>query len=169
VRGKVVVELGVVSVLTTIFLLLFPKHNPLLDVALAGFALVCIVFSALYTKKVIWAASPPPVAEHRFKRCVVVTLLNTFPRTANYSHHFTNQIGRGVRNSDAVSDSRAHRGFALCDAHRDCFPVLGLDLVNGHEMVDQLINDWIPGSSYGPRAASWSSTNSGSMLTGSSG
>ncbi len=79
VRGKVVVELGVVAVLTTIFLLLFPKRNPLLDVGLAGFALVCIAFSAAYTKKVIWAASPPPVAEHRTKRCVVVTLWITVP------------------------------------------------------------------------------------------
>ena len=81
------------------------------------------------------------IQEHQIDGLTVQSVeLNTFPRTANYSHHFANQIGRGVRNSDALPDSRAHRGFALYDAHRDCFPVLGLDLVNGHQMVDQLIN-----------------------------
>ena len=42
VRGKVAVELGTVAVLTAIFLLLFPRRNPMMDVALAGFALLCI-------------------------------------------------------------------------------------------------------------------------------
>src|SRR5437016_2510241 len=81
------------------------------------------------------------IQEHQVDGLTVQSVeLNTLPRTANYPHHVANQIGRGVRNSNAVPDSRAHRGFALYDAHRDCFPVLGLDLVNGHQMVDQLIN-----------------------------
>lgn len=79
VRGKVAVELSVIAVLTTIFLIVFPKRNPALDVALAGFALVCLALSAAYTKKVIWAASPAPVAENRFRRCLTVTLRITVP------------------------------------------------------------------------------------------
>ncbi len=79
VRGRVVAELSVIAVLTTTFILLFPKRNPLLDVALAGFAVLCIGLSAAYAKDVIWAASPPPVTENRFKRCLAVTLWITVP------------------------------------------------------------------------------------------
>jgi hypothetical protein len=79
VRRKVAVELGIISVLTTIFLLLFPKRNPAVDVGLASFALVCLGISSGYTKKVIWAESPPLVSENRFKRCLVVTLWLTVP------------------------------------------------------------------------------------------
>lgn len=45
-----------------------------MDVVLAAFALACIGLSAGYTKKVVWAASPPPIVENRFKRCLIVTL-----------------------------------------------------------------------------------------------
>ena len=79
VRARVVVELGIIAVLTAVFLLLFPKRNPLLDVALAGFALLCITLSASYTKRVIWAASPAPVRDHRIKRCLAVSLWITVP------------------------------------------------------------------------------------------
>jgi hypothetical protein len=79
VRGKVALELGIIAVLTTVFLLLFPKRSPAVDVALAGFALVCLGVSAGYTKKVIWAASPPATVENRFKRCAVVSLWVTLP------------------------------------------------------------------------------------------
>jgi hypothetical protein len=79
VRGKVAVELSVIAILTTVFLILFPKRNPAVDVALAGFALLCIALSARYTRSFVWAASPPPVMENRFKRCVAVTLWMTVP------------------------------------------------------------------------------------------
>jgi hypothetical protein len=79
VRAKVAVELGVIAVLTTVFLVLFPRRNPLLDVALAGFALLCIAVSATYTKNVIWAATPSPVAHNRKKECLAVTLWITVP------------------------------------------------------------------------------------------
>ena len=79
VRGKVAVELVTIAVLTTIFLLAFPKRSPVVDVGLAGFALLCLALSASYTKKVIWAASPLPVAEKRFKRCMTVVLWVTVP------------------------------------------------------------------------------------------
>src|SRR6266478_1258137 len=57
VRGKVAVELGTIAVLTSIFLLLFPRRNPMVDVALAGFALLCIGATARYTKRVVWGVS----------------------------------------------------------------------------------------------------------------
>jgi hypothetical protein len=79
VRGKVSVELGVLAVLTLIFLLLFPRRPPAVDMGLASFALVGLLLSARYTKNVIWAATPPPVPEPRFRRCVTVTLWITVP------------------------------------------------------------------------------------------
>ncbi len=79
VRAKVVVELSLIAVLTAIFLLVFPKRSPAVDVALAGFALLCVALSAAYTKQVIWAAAPPPVTQDRLKRCLAVTLWITVP------------------------------------------------------------------------------------------
>jgi hypothetical protein len=79
VRGKVVLELGIIAVLTTVFILLFPKRSPAVDVALAGFALVCLGVSSRYTKQVVWAASQPPVAEHRVRRCLTATFWVTVP------------------------------------------------------------------------------------------
>ena len=79
VRGKVATELGIIAVLTTVFLLLFPRRNPLVDLGLAGFALLCIALSAGHTKNVVWAASPPPIGENRRKRCISVVLLVTVP------------------------------------------------------------------------------------------
>src|SRR5688500_11429290 len=78
VRSKVALELSVIALLTLVFLQLFPRRNPAMDVGLAGFALVCIGLSVRYTK-VIWAASPPPVVEHRFKRSLRFTLWVTLP------------------------------------------------------------------------------------------
>ena len=79
VRGKVAVELGIIAVLTTVFLLLFPRRSPVVDIGLAGLALLGIGVSAGYTKNVIWAASASPVAENRSGRCVAVTLWVTVP------------------------------------------------------------------------------------------
>ena len=72
-------ELGIIAALTTVFLLLFPRRNPAVDVGLAGFALLGIGASAGYTRKVIWAGSPLAVVENRFSRCVQVTLWVTVP------------------------------------------------------------------------------------------
>lgn len=79
VRSKVLLELGIIAALTAIFLVLFPRRNPLVDVALAGFALLCIAVSAPYTRNVIWAATPSAVTENRTKKCLVVTLWITLP------------------------------------------------------------------------------------------
>ncbi len=79
VRRKIIIELAIIAALTTIFLLLFPIRNPLVDVALAGFALLCIALTAGYTKNVIWGASPSPVTENRLRRGLVFTFWITIP------------------------------------------------------------------------------------------
>jgi hypothetical protein len=79
VRAKVILELAIVACLTTAFLMLFPRRNPLLDVGLAGFALICIAASAHYTKRVIWTKSPPPTSDRSLKRSVTVAFWITVP------------------------------------------------------------------------------------------
>jgi hypothetical protein len=79
IRGKVATELGVIAALTTVFLVIFPRRNPLVDVGLAGFALLCVALSARYTKKVVWAASPLPIEKNRVKRCLAVVFWLTVP------------------------------------------------------------------------------------------
>src|SRR5262245_23726260 len=91
VRTKVALELGIIAILTAVFLVLFPKRNPAMDVALAAFALMVIAFSARYTKNVIWAASPPPVKENNLKRCLRCTFWITIPTVAIFL-----MIGAGI-------------------------------------------------------------------------
>jgi hypothetical protein len=79
VRAKVLLELGVVTLLTTVFIVLFPRRNPLLDVALAGLALLCIALSSRYTSNIIWGMSPPPVEENRLEPCSTAILWVTVP------------------------------------------------------------------------------------------
>ncbi|MDB6029463.1 MAG: hypothetical protein JWM68_5686 [Verrucomicrobiales bacterium] len=74
VRAKVALELGIIALLTTVFLVLFPHRNPLMDMGLATLALVALGLSAKYTKNVVWAASPSPIPEPRMKRCLKVAL-----------------------------------------------------------------------------------------------
>src|SRR6266403_292364 len=78
-RSKVAIELGVLALLTTVFLLLFPRRSPIVDVGLAGIGLLVLAFSAAYTKKVVWAAFPPPLADNRFNRCAAVVFWVTVP------------------------------------------------------------------------------------------
>ena len=78
-RGKVAIELGAIAALTTAFLLIFPRRNPLVDVVLAGCALLGVALSARYTKDVVWAATPPPVQENRARRCVTLVFWVTVP------------------------------------------------------------------------------------------
>lgn len=83
-RAKAAVELGVIAVLTIAFLLLFPHRNPWLDVGMAAFALLCIGATASFTKKVVWAASPPQPDPNRFRQCVKVTLWVTLPAVVGF-------------------------------------------------------------------------------------
>jgi len=78
-RAKVALELGIIALLTTVFLLLFPRRSPLVDVGLAGIALLALALSVAYTKKTIWGALPPPVADKTLRRCVVVVVWVTVP------------------------------------------------------------------------------------------
>jgi membrane protease YdiL (CAAX protease family) len=79
VRGKVAVELGSIAVLTTVFLLLFPRRNMLVDVGLAALALLGIALSARYSRETVWAASPSPVKKNRSKRGMAVVFWVTAP------------------------------------------------------------------------------------------
>src|SRR5215471_4649652 len=79
VRSKVLVELGIIAAFTVIFLVLFPRRNPLVDVALAGFALLCIAVASPYSRNVIWTATPSPVTEDRTRECLAVTFWITLP------------------------------------------------------------------------------------------
>ncbi len=81
-RRRVALELGILVLLATTFLLFLPQRNPWLDVALGGFALLCIGATGRYTRNVIWAAFPPVQADNRFKACVRVTLWLTVPTVA---------------------------------------------------------------------------------------
>jgi membrane protease YdiL (CAAX protease family) len=78
-RGKVALELGLIATLTTLFILVFPKRSPVVDISLAGLALIGVGVSAGYTRAVIWAETPPPVANDPLKRCMIITLWITVP------------------------------------------------------------------------------------------
>ena len=73
VRAKVALELGIIGLFTTVFLVLFPRRSPVIDMCLAAFALVALGLSARYTKNVVWAATPSPIPEPRLKRCLKFT------------------------------------------------------------------------------------------------
>src|SRR2546423_1648044 len=79
IRTKVGIELSMLALLTTSFLLLFPKRNPWVDLGLAMVALLGLIFSRRYTKDVIWASAPPPAPEPRFARSMEVTAWITIP------------------------------------------------------------------------------------------
>jgi membrane protease YdiL (CAAX protease family) len=78
-RKKVAIELGALAMLTAIFLLLFPRRNPLVDVGLAGVALLGIALSARYARRTVWAASPSPIETNRFRRGMAVVFWVTAP------------------------------------------------------------------------------------------
>src|SRR2546425_6178266 len=79
VRCKAALELSIIALLTLVFLLLFPRRSPAVDVGLAAVALVGLALSTRYTKKVIWAAAPPSVVEDRYRRCLIATIWVTMP------------------------------------------------------------------------------------------
>jgi hypothetical protein len=73
------IQLALLALLTTLFILLFPRRKPLVDLSLAAIALVGLICSARYTKKLIWAASPPPASKNRLQGCLKFTALVTLP------------------------------------------------------------------------------------------
>jgi hypothetical protein len=78
-RSKVAIELSLLALLTTAFLLLFPKRNPWIDLGLASVALLGIAASGRYTRNVVWAGSPPPSTPPRLKKCIKLTAWITLP------------------------------------------------------------------------------------------
>jgi len=70
-RGRVLAELGTLTLLTVVFLLVFPDRPMGVDVGLALFALALIVTNARYTRNKVWARFPPhggrPDRRHAFR------------------------------------------------------------------------------------------------------
>lgn len=62
-KNRLRIELLTIVVLTTLFLVLFPRRHILLDVALALFALVLLTYDARFTRDVVWARMPVPALE----------------------------------------------------------------------------------------------------------
>ena len=58
-RNRVLVELGVLSAATALFLLSFPDRPNRVEVSLALLALVMLAANAGYTRRVVWSAHPP--------------------------------------------------------------------------------------------------------------
>lgn len=79
IRKKVALQLGSFAFLAAIFLLLFPRRNPWVDVVLGGFAFFCIAVTARYTQNAVWGASRPPQSQQRLKKCIIFTTWITAP------------------------------------------------------------------------------------------
>src|SRR6185436_4073582 len=54
-------------------------RNPAVDVGLAALALLGIAISAGYTRRVVWAASPPRPEDHPLQKCARVIAWVTMP------------------------------------------------------------------------------------------
>ncbi len=66
--------------------------------------------------------------------------VDSFLRATQRTDDFGNQIGGGVRDADAESDTGAHGSLSLLDDSGDGLAMLGLDFSCGHEVVDEFIN-----------------------------
>lgn len=76
-RTKIALELGSLALLSTAFLLAFPRRAPAEDFGLAAFALALIGVTAGYTKNVVWASVPSKPPGARQRPCWSQTLLFT--------------------------------------------------------------------------------------------
>ena len=77
-KTRLVIEIVVLVLMTTIFLLVFPDRHMFLDVSLALFALGLIALDARFTRTVVWARIPSPVPDReRLRRCLVVLIPTT--------------------------------------------------------------------------------------------
>ncbi len=80
-RRRLAIELVLLGVCATGFLLIFPQRSLSVDVGIALFALRLIGLDARFTQRVIWSRFPPryePMREPaRRKRCFLITLTVT--------------------------------------------------------------------------------------------
>jgi hypothetical protein len=79
-RHRILTELFVLSVLTIVFLALFPKRPIYVDVLLALFALCLIASNARFTRNSIWAQFPPEEdLQTRVRRSYLLASAVTIP------------------------------------------------------------------------------------------
>jgi hypothetical protein len=79
-KHRILTELFVLGVLTTVFLVVFPKRPIYLDVLLALFALGLIAWNARFTKNSIWPQFPPEEdLQTRVRRSYLLASAFTIP------------------------------------------------------------------------------------------
>ncbi len=76
-RRRVAVELLVLGVLSSGFLVLFPRRPIFVDLGLALFALGLVLLNANYTRAQLWRQWPVEVGRAGWRRCVLVTMTIT--------------------------------------------------------------------------------------------
>jgi len=74
-KTRLIGEIVVLVLLTTIFLLLFPKRHMFIDVSLALFAMGLLALDARFTRKQVWARIPSQVPEReRLQKCLTIVI-----------------------------------------------------------------------------------------------
>jgi len=74
-KTRLTSEIVVLVLLTTLFLLVFPKRHMFLDVSLALFALGLLALDARFTRTQVWARIPSQVPEReRLQKCLSIVI-----------------------------------------------------------------------------------------------
>lgn len=76
-RRRAAVELLILGVLSSGFLVLFPRRPIFVDLGLALFALGLVLLNANYTRAQFWGQGPVEVGRAGWRRCVLVTMTLT--------------------------------------------------------------------------------------------
>lgn len=78
-KTRLGIELIALAILTTIFLVLFPRRPIFVDESLALFALLLLAVNVKFTRNVVWAQFPPPASKrHRLRKCLALVMAMTF-------------------------------------------------------------------------------------------
>ena len=78
-RRRVTIELLVLGIVSTGFLVLFPRRPTSVDLGLALFAVSLVLLNANYTRTHIWGQWPVEGKQREWWRCAVVTMAFTAP------------------------------------------------------------------------------------------
>lgn len=78
-RRRVMVELLVLGILSSGFLMLFPRRSIAVDLGLAVFALSLVLLNVNYTRTHIWGQWPVEGEQREWGRCAVGTMAFTAP------------------------------------------------------------------------------------------
>jgi membrane protease YdiL (CAAX protease family) len=78
-KTRLGIELIALAILTTIFLVLFPRRPIFVDESLALFALLLLAVNVKFTRNVVWAQFPPPASKrYRLRKCLRLVMTMTF-------------------------------------------------------------------------------------------